>query len=98
MLLTVSLILSSCGGDTNTPVPPTSTAGAANTPVAATGKTVTVEEQDFQFSPKDITINAGDTIMFVNKGGTAHTAQATDASFDSGNMDVGATFSHTFTT
>ncbi len=104
MLLTVSLILSACGGDNSTATPaPTAASGAgaaptsANSPVAQ-GKTVIVEEQDFQFSPKDITINVGDTINFVNKGGAAHTAQASDGSFDSGSTEVGGSYSHTFTT
>ncbi|PZS02881.1 MAG: hypothetical protein DLM69_03530, partial [Candidatus Chloroheliales bacterium] len=101
ILLTVSLILSACGGETPTPAPTaTSATGAAPTtasqPATGQGKTVTVEEQDFQFSPKDVTINVGDTVTFVNKGGTAHTATASDNSWDSSSMDVGASFSHTF--
>jgi len=63
-----------------------------------TAKTVTVELQDFKFVPATVNANVGDIVTFVNKGATAHTATAGDGSWDSGNLDVNATFNHTFTT
>jgi LPXTG-motif cell wall-anchored protein len=67
-------------------------AGAA--PRAAETKKVTVK--DFAFDPKTISVNVGDTITWTNEGPAPHTVTADDGSFESGNMDKGATFSHTF--
>jgi LPXTG-motif cell wall-anchored protein len=68
-------------------------AGAA--PRAAETKNVTVK--DFAFDPKTISINIGDTITWTNEGPAPHTVSADEAdSFESGNMDKGATFSETF--
>src|SRR5215212_5230559 len=67
-------------------------AGAA--PRAAETKTVSIK--DFAFDPKTISVNLGDTITWTNDGPSPHTVSADDGSFDSGNLDKGATFSHTF--
>ena len=67
-------------------------AGAA--PRAA--ETKNVAAKDFAFDPKTISINVGDTIMWTNEGAVPHTVSADDGSFDSGNLDKGGTFSHTF--
>ena len=67
-------------------------AGAA--PRAAETKNVTAK--DFEFAPKTISVNVGDTITWTNDGPSPHTVTADDASFDSGNLDKGGTFSHTF--
>jgi LPXTG-motif cell wall-anchored protein len=67
-------------------------AGAA--PRSAETKNVSVK--DFQFDPKEITINVGDTITWKNDGANPHTVTADDGSFDSGNLDAGGSFSHTF--
>lgn len=68
-------------------------AGAA--PRAATQ---TVNAKDFEFDPKSITINVGDTITWKNAGAAPHTAQADDGSFNSGNLAAGAEYSFTFNT
>jgi len=54
---------------------------------------------DMKFNPEDLTINVGDTVTWTNDDGGAHTATSTDgpASFDSGNIATGATWSFTFT-
>jgi LPXTG-motif cell wall-anchored protein len=67
-------------------------AGAA--PRAA--ETKNVSAKDFQFEPKEITVNVGDTITWKNDGASPHTVDADDGSFDSGKLDPGQTFSHTF--
>src|SRR5438105_3189505 len=67
-------------------------AGAA--PRAAETKNVTIK--DFAFDPKTISVNVGDTITWTNQGPSPHTVTADDGSFDAGNLDKGATFSHTF--
>src|SRR5690348_1589207 len=67
-------------------------AGAA--PRMAETKNITIK--DFEFNPKTISVNVGDTITWTNDGPSPHTVSADDASFDSNNLDKGATFSHTF--
>jgi hypothetical protein len=67
-------------------------AGAA--PRAAETKTISIK--DFAFDPKTISVNVGDTITWTNEGPSPHTVTADDGSFDAGNLDKGATFSHTF--
>ena len=54
---------------------------------------------DMKFNPEDLTINVGDTVTWTNNDGMGHTATSTDGptSFDSGNIDTGATWSFTFT-
>jgi plastocyanin len=53
-------------------------AEAARKPVT---HTVTIDAA--RFSPADLTVKAGDTIVWVNKDLLAHTATAKDAAFDS---------------
>ena len=59
-----------------------------------TGPAVT--ELDNEFSPKVLHIKAGQTVTWVNQGQTIHTVTADDDSFDSGNMNTGAQYTHTF--
>jgi plastocyanin len=61
---------------------------------------VTVEIQmiNTTFSPAEKTITKGTTVRWVNKDSYAHTVTANDNSFDSGNMNAGATFEHKFET
>ncbi len=63
---------------------------------APLGATQTVQLQDFKFAPTTITIAVGDSINFTNAGAVAHTATAGDGSWDSGNLNPGQSFSHTF--
>ena len=56
-------------------------AEAAVPPRKPATHTVTIDGA--RFSPADLTVNAGDTIIWVNKDILAHTATAKDASFDS---------------
>ncbi len=55
-----------------------------------------VTAKDYEFTPKTITINVGDTVTWTNEGQANHTVTASEGSFDSGNLTPGATFSHTF--
>lgn len=55
------------------------------------------------FDPQSRTIQVGETIVWENTAGFAHTVTSYDvpqgaSSFDSGNMDGGDTFEHTFQT
>jgi LPXTG-motif cell wall-anchored protein len=62
----------------------------------AAGASVSVA--DFSYSPKTVTIHAGDTVSWSNHGPSAHTVTADGGGFDSGNLNSGQGFSHTFST
>jgi plastocyanin len=51
-----------------------------------------------QFDPRELTIDLGDTVRWVNQDNMRHDVNALDGSFRSGsnNMSPGATFEHTF--
>jgi plastocyanin len=51
---------------------------------------------DKDFSPEDLTINVGDTVVWTNNDDSPHTVTADDGQFNSGNMGEGATWSYTF--
>ena len=50
------------------------------------------------FSPSSITVAPGGTVTWTNNDTRAHTVTAGDRSFDSGLLNPGATWSHTFPT
>ena len=71
-----------------TPAPPT--------PAPASGSTA-VDIVDLAFKPADIQVTTGTTVTWTNTGVAPHTATAKDDSFDSGMLETGGTFEHTFT-
>lgn len=56
-----------------------------------------VEIVDFGYAPADLTISAGDTVTWTNLDAVAHTATATDGTWDTGLLEQGASASITFT-
>ena len=64
--------------------------------VASAADTVVVAIRDFGFTPAQITIRPGATVVWVNEGRVAHTATADDGSWDSGVIEPGARWSRTF--
>jgi plastocyanin len=50
------------------------------------------------FSPPALTVKVGDTISWTNTGALVHTVTADDGSFDSGLLNTGESWSHTFST
>jgi plastocyanin len=74
------------------PVPATTAVASP----AASG--LVVDTKNFAYAPATLNVNAGDTVTFKNSDTIAHTVTAADKSFDSGNMDQGATWSHVFKT
>jgi plastocyanin len=52
------------------------------------------------YNPDNITVVIGvnNTVIWTNNDNGPHTVTASDGSFDSGNMNPGATFTYTFTT
>jgi plastocyanin len=54
----------------------------------------TVHIRAFQFTPAADTVQAGDTVLWVNDDMVPHTATAPGKEFDSGSIDVGASWPH----
>lgn len=61
-------------------------------------KVVDVDIQGFKFEPRDITINAGDTVRWTNKDGVGHTAMGQNNEFDTGTIQPGQAVSYKFNT
>lgn len=70
-----------------------SSAGGA-TPVSTGPQQI--EMGDDVFLPAQLTVAAGTKVTWVNKGSKAHTVVSNDKLFDSGLVNVGGEFSHTF--
>ena len=64
--------------------------------VTSTADTVIVAISDFDFTPAQITIRPGATVLWVNQGQVAHSATADDGSWDSGVIEPGERWSRTF--
>jgi plastocyanin len=56
---------------------------------AGIAQAASVSAVDFDFNPKSISINPGDSITFTNNGNVAHTATADNGSFDTGSLAPG---------
>jgi plastocyanin len=79
-LITVVVTLNVTSDDTS------SAAGAAKG--ATTVNAITIA--NFQFSPDPLVVAAGTEVKVTNDDGTAHTVTAADKSFDTGDLDGGA--------
>ena len=55
-----------------------------------------IEIKKFVFTPKEITVQPGTTIVWTNKDETPHTIIASDGSFQSKAMDTDDRYEHTF--
>src|SRR5215216_3780911 len=53
---------------------------------------VVVDMQGLTFVPVELHVGPGTTVVWTNSSPLAHTVTADDGSFDSGNIDAGATF------
>ena len=69
---------------------------SSSTP-APSASPVAVKIANFAFSPQTITVTAGTAVKWTNTDQVAHTATASDNSFDSGNLTQNQSWSHTFT-
>lgn len=84
--------------ETQAVVEDTASGDASTAPVAA--KTVTVTIGTFVFEPVTISVNKGDSIVFTNTHGVAHTVTsdvgAGPTGLSSGNMNQNADYTFTF--
>jgi plastocyanin len=64
-------------------------------------KSAIVEPSDdpdsWVYTPPTLTVHVGDAVAWRNDGQEVHTVTSDDGSFDSGDLQHGATWSHTFT-
>ncbi|CAN5584933.1 hypothetical protein BH10ACT11_BH10ACT11_20120 [soil metagenome] len=80
----------STAASTPSSTPDTSSApnsGGGSSSSSAGGDTVDIV--DFDYDPKAISVNAGDSLEFVNEDTAAHTATADDSSFDTETLEKG---------
>ena len=61
---------------------------------AAPALAASVSAVDFKFVPKTVTISVGETVTWSNNGQSPHTV--TGSGFNSGNLNPGQSYSHTF--
>jgi plastocyanin len=59
---------------------------------------IEVKIDNFTFNPQQITVNAGDTVIWVNHDDIPHTVTSKTVAFRSKAMDTDDKFSFTFTT
>ena len=78
-------------------MPSTPATQPSGAPSPAPSPALVVHMKDFAYAPDPSTVTVGQTILFINDDTSAHTVTADDASFDSGYMAKGATWSYTFT-
>ena len=58
----------------------------------------TDNEDDYAFEKTNVTVIAGETVTWLNKGTESHTVTADGGAFDSKDVDPGASWSSTFAT
>jgi plastocyanin len=76
--------------------PKAATPPSAAAPGAVEGKTVEAGMRSLAFTPAKLEIRAGTTIVWTNNDQMAHSVTADDATWDSGLIEPGATWQHTF--
>ena len=76
-------------------MPGTATAQPGTTTPQQTGTTQTVNVQDNSYEPNNLTIQAGATVTWMNRGQRTHTVTF-DVGRDSGDIAPGGSFSATF--
>jgi plastocyanin len=57
---------------------------------------VTIEDFDFNPGPQGVAVPPGTTITWTNNGPSVHTTTSDNGVWDSGNLNPGGTFIHTF--
>ena len=96
-ILALAIALSLGGGVAVAQMTGGSPAPAASTaPSPEPSPISTIHIRDFAYVPASVTIHPGQTVRFVQDDTSAHTVTAVDKSFDSGNLDKGKSWTHTF--
>ena len=79
-----------------------SLAESENGPISVAGTTpidyaVRISIQNSAFNPSSVTVVVNGSILWANNDNVVHTVTADNGSFDSGDLQPGATFGFTFT-
>jgi plastocyanin len=88
------------GAQTTAPsASPAASSPAASMPAASPSPAAVpvVHIRNFKYVPDTVTIHPGGAVRFVEDDDTPHTVTASDRSYDSGNLDKGQSWTHTFT-
>ena len=79
LLALVALAAAGCGSSnksssssSSTPATSTGSGSTSGGTAAPSGKTVTVDMKNIQFSPKDVTVKVGTTVKWVNQDSVPH--------------------------
>ncbi len=88
-----TVVVTAAGGTTTTTTAPPADPPPADPPPSGAGD---VSMANRAFTPSTLTISAGSTVTWINDDDDDHTVTANDASFNSGTMGPGATYSRTF--
>ncbi len=72
------------------------TASAPSNAAAPTGTAQSVQIANLAFSPPTLTVAKGQSITWMNADSTAHTVTSDDGKWDSGRVQPGSNFQHTF--
>jgi plastocyanin len=94
LLLTASLALGLLGAS---PMP-SPTVSPSPAPAASSAPAAVVHMHDFSFDPETVTIQAGQSVQWINDDAVFHSATASDKSWNSGELDQGRSYSRTFDT
>jgi plastocyanin len=78
----------------NTPAPATT---AAMPSVSVADQPAVIKLVNFEFTPAQLTVKVGTTVVWTSEDNAPHTVTANDGSFDSGNLQKGDSFKFTFT-
>jgi plastocyanin len=98
----ISFLFLACGKDESNLVESVN-GSARDASVTTTGAGTTnyaarVSIQSSSYSPADLTVMASGTVLWNNIDGNVHTVTADNGAFDSGDIQPGASFTHTFET
>lgn len=106
--LFAAIILSGCTTTTTTTtvttssssmLPTTSSSSASSATSTSMASQVSVNIQNFAFSPNTLTVKAGTTVTWTNMDSVSHTVTSDSGSeLNSGNIPTGSSYSHTFNT
>jgi len=89
----LALVLFAAGALAQAPSPSPSPSPA---PSATPAKPVVVHIKNFAYVPATVKIPAGGSVRFVNDDDMPHTVTADDKSYDSGDLQKGASWTHRF--
>ncbi len=69
---------------------------ASSPPETSTTLQNNVTIHDLEFTPSTLPIDKGDYITWTNNDSVTHTVTSDTGAFDSGNIDLGSSFTHQF--